>query len=151
MARMYSRKKGKAGSKKPDKKQTPSWSRYKGKEVELLVVKLAKEGKNPSQIGLYLRDVYGIPDAKTVCEKSITAILKEKDLQKEIPEDLMALIKRSVQLRKHMLVNTKDQTAKRGLLLTESKIKRLIKYYKLNNRLPEGWKYDPEKAGLFLE
>ena len=66
MARMYSRRKGKAGSKKPAKKQVPSWLRYKGKEVELLVVKLAKEGKNPSQIGLHLRDVYGIPDTKIV-------------------------------------------------------------------------------------
>ena len=44
MARMYSRDKGKSGSTKPAKKTIPSWVRYKGKEVELLVKKLAKEG-----------------------------------------------------------------------------------------------------------
>lgn len=151
MARMYSGSRGKAGSKKPSKKQIPSWLRYKGKEVELLIVKLAKEGKNPSQIGLYLRDVYGIPDTKTVAGKGITDILKEKKLLKEIPEDVMALIKKSVQLRKHLALNRKDQTARRGITLAESKIKRLVKYYKRTQRIPESWKFDPEKAGLYLE
>ena len=62
MARMHSRKRGKAGSKKPMKKVLPLWVRYKSKELELLIVKLAKEGKTPSQIGVILRDTYGIPD-----------------------------------------------------------------------------------------
>ncbi len=151
MARMYSRRKGKAGSKKPAKKQVPSWSRYKGKEVELLIVKLAKEGKTPSQVGLQLRDVYGIPDTKTVTGKSITTVLAEKKLQKELPEDLMALIRKDVLLRKHLLLNKKDETAKRGLLLTESKIKRLVKYYKRTQRVSAEWKFDAEKVGLYLE
>ena len=47
MARMYSRKRGKHGSKKPAKKTVPSWTRYKPKEIELIIVKHAKEGKLP--------------------------------------------------------------------------------------------------------
>ena len=43
MARMHSRKKGKHGSKKPAKKSTPSWTRYKPKEIEMLIAKLAKD------------------------------------------------------------------------------------------------------------
>ena len=151
MARMYSRKKGKHGSKKPAKKTAPSWIRYKAKEVELLIAKLSKDGKSASQIGMILRDVYGIPDTKIVAGKSITAILKEKKLQKEIPEDLMAMIKKDVQLRKHLERNRKDETAKRGLIITESKIKKLTKYYKKNQRIPESWKFEPAKAGLYLE
>jgi small subunit ribosomal protein S15 len=71
MARMYSRKRGKSGSKKPAKPILPGWVRYKAKEVELLVAKLAKEGKSSSEIGLFLRDVYGIPSVKLVTQKRI--------------------------------------------------------------------------------
>jgi len=151
MARMHSRKKGKAGSKKPLRRVLPTWVRYKAKEAELLIVKLAKEGKTPSQIGMALRDTYGIPDVKLITKKSITDILKEKKLQAEIPEDLMALIKKNVLILKHMEKNKMDETAKSGKLLTESKIKRLVKYYKRVGRLSSKWKYDPKKASLYME
>lgn len=148
---MYSRSKGKAGSKKPIKRTIPTWIRYKGKEIEFLILKLAKEGKTPSQIGIIIRDTYGIPDIKFITKKKITALLKEKKLLAEIPEDLMALIKKSAKIIKHLEINQQDNTAKRGLQLTESKIKRLVKYYKKTRRLESGWKYDPKKARMFVE
>ncbi|TKJ17108.1 30S ribosomal protein S15 [Candidatus Woesearchaeota archaeon B3_Woes] len=151
MARMYSRNKGKSKSVKPTRKTNLSWLRYKEKEVELLVTKVAKEGKTASEIGLFLRDNYGIPSVKKITNKSISEILKEKKLAKEIPEDLMALIKRTIMLRKHLEKNHKDETAKRGINLTESKIKRLVKYYKQNKKLSMDWKYDPDKIKLFIE
>jgi len=151
MARMYSRKKGKSGSKKPIKPTVPTWVRYKAKEVELLIVKLAKEGHSPSEIGIILRDTYGIPDEKRVSGKKITKILKEKNLQTKLPEDLTALIKKAVKIIKHTEENKTDKTAKRGLQLTESKIKRLTKYYKKTDRLPSKWKYDPNKVKLLME
>jgi len=129
MARMHSRKRGKAGSKKPMKKVLPIWVRYKSKELELLIIKLAKEGKTPSQIGIVLRDIYGIPDEKLVTKKNITKILEEKKILPELPEDLTALIKKAISIKKHMEINKKDEKARFGLLLTESKIKRLTKYY----------------------
>jgi len=151
MARMYSRRKGKAGSHKPSQPTVPSWIRYKEKEIELLITKLAKEGKKPSQIGLILRDTYGIPNAKLITKKSVTAILKEKKILSEIPEDLLALIKKSIAVNKHLEVNKKDETARRGLTLTESKIRRLIKHYKKTGKLSSEWKYDPKRAGMFTE
>ena len=151
MARKYSRKKGKAGSHKPSQPNVPSWVRYGEKEIELLITKLAKENKNSSQIGIVLRDKYGIPNAKMITKKAITHILKEKKLLSEIPEDLLALIKRSVAINKHLERNKKDETAKRGLILTESKIRNLIKYYKKTGKLPSEWKYDPKRAGMFTE
>jgi len=117
MARMYSRKHGKSGSKKPIKKVLPVWLRYKPNEVELLIAKFAKEGKNSSEIGILLRDTYGIPDVRTLCKKKISQILKEKNLTSEIPDDLLALIRKSVAVRKHLETNHKDETAKRGLIL----------------------------------
>ena len=151
MARVYSRKRGKSGSKKPVEKKTPTWIRHTPKEVEMLVVKMAKAENSPSQIGLHLRDAYGIPDVKTVCGKKITQILDEKDLRTELPEDLISLIRKAVMVRKHIEKNNQDNTAKRGLKITESKILRLVRYYKSNERLPDTWKYDPKKAQLLLE
>ncbi|HIQ50834.1 MAG TPA: 30S ribosomal protein S15, partial [Nautiliaceae bacterium] len=45
----------------------------------------------------------------------------------------------------------KDLHSKRGLQLIESKIKRLVKYYKRKKVLPENWKYTPEIAKLLVE
>ena len=101
MARMYSRKKGKSGSTKPIKR-VPSWMRYKGNEIEKLVIRLAKSGTTPSEIGMVLRDTYGIHDIKAVAGKRITKILKENDLLKELPEDLMALIINFIDVKKHL-------------------------------------------------
>lgn len=151
MARMHSRKKGKSGSNKPVQKTKPTWIRYKPKEIELLIVKFAKEGKTSSEIGIILRDVYGVPDAKMLIGKPISRILAEKKLLKEFPEDLIALMKRSVFIRKHIENNKQDMTAKRGLQLTDSKIKRLIKYYKKAGKIPADWKFDPSKLKMYTE
>ena len=97
--------------------------------------KVAKEGNTASMIGLILRDAYGIPDVKTITKKSISLILKEKKISKELPEDLMALMKKNIKERAHLESNHKDMVAKRGLQLTEAKIMRLIKYYKKSGKL----------------
>lgn len=151
MAKMHSRKKGKSGPKKPLKPSKPTWLRYKPKEIEMLVAKLAKEGKTASQIGLVLRDTYGVPDVKSLTEKSISEILDEKKLTPELPDDLVALMRKSIAIRKHREANKKDEAAHRGLNLTESKIRRIIKYYKRSKRLPVDWKYDPAKLKMYTE
>ena len=151
MARMYSRKRGKAGSKKPLKKTKPTWLTHKPKEIEILITRLAKDGKTSSEIGIIMRDTYGVPDVKTLSGKRITKILEEKKLLKEIPEDLLALIKKSVLIKKHLDENHKDMPALRGLQLTESKIKRLVKFYKSTTKLPLEWKYDPKSVKMYIE
>ena len=150
MARKYSGAKGKAGSKRPVKRSVPSWNRYSAKEVEMLVMKLHKEGQAPSQIGLHLRDLYGIADVRTLCGKSITTIMKEKNVLNPMPEDLMALIKRLIMIKKHLEENKQDKVALRGLQLTESKIHGLVKYYKRTGRLAKDWTYDVNKAKLYV-
>jgi small subunit ribosomal protein S15 len=151
MARMHSRKKGKSCSKKPLELKKPFWQNKKSKEIELIIAKLAKEGNTASKIGIILRDSYGIPDVKVLLEKSITQVLKEKDLEKELPEDLLSLIKTSVSIRTHLEENKQDKVAKRGLQSCESKIKRLSKYYKTVGKITEEWKFDPKRAKMFIE
>jgi small subunit ribosomal protein S15 len=116
----------------------------------MLIAKLAKEGNPPSYIGLMLRDKYGVPDVQALCGKSITEILKDKKQLPELPEDLTALMRRAAAINKHLGENKHDMTALRGLILTESKIKRLVKYYKTTGRIPENWKYDIAQAGYLL-
>jgi small subunit ribosomal protein S15 len=151
MARMHSGKRGKSGSKRPVKKVVPTWVRYKDKEAELLITKLSKEGNTTSKIGMVLRDSYGIPDVKLITGKSISHTLKDKKLQSELPEDLLAMIRHNVRIRKHLESNPRDETGHRGLLLAESKIKRLVDYYKKTNRLSKDWKYEPDKVRLLIE
>lgn len=147
---MHSRRKGISGSKKPIVKKQPEWVRYGAKEVEMLVQKLAKDGKSSSEIGIFLRDSYGIPSVQIITKKSIVGIMKEKGLAKELPEDLFNMVRKSVAIRKHLEENVQDQTAKRGLMLTESKIRRLVKYYKRSHVLPQDWKYDAKSLRLYV-
>lgn len=151
MARMHSGAKGKSGSLKPENKTKPTWLRYSEKEVEMLILKMAKEEMSSAQIGVVLRDSYGIPDIKLILGKSITAIMKEKGIEFKVPEDMENMMRRVLDLKKHIEFNHKDYTAKRGLQLTESKIRRLMKYYKKTKVLPADWKYDPNNIRLYIE
>jgi len=150
MARMYSKARGKSGSTKPKEKKIPSWMRYKSAEITKLIIKIAKAGKSASEIGVELRDSYGIPDVRVAVGKKLTEILDENKLLKEIPDDLMALMRKNIQIRKHLELNKKDETGKRGLILTGSKIRRLVNYYQSIERLPKGWKFDPERIKLYV-
>lgn len=147
---MHSRKKGKHGSKKPLQKIAP-WVAYSPSEVEEIVLKLSRQGMQSAKIGLVLRDQYGVPSVKAVKAKPVAAILKENKLYPELPEDMVNLLKKAVNLRSHLKKNRKDHTSYRGLELTESKIRRLAKYYIREKTLPAGWKYDPERAVLLVK
>ena len=141
MATMHGRGKGKSGSKKPESKEKPIWVKYSKEEVEIIIVKLAKQGMQPTKIGLVLRDVYGIPLVKPITKKSISKILKDHNLHAKEPYEISNLIKRASELKKHVEKSKHDKVAKRGLQLTEAKIRRLAKYYKSKGILDEKWKY----------
>lgn len=153
MARMHSRRKGKSGSKKPATKENPKWLAHSPKEVEQLVVKSAKSigSQSPSKLGEILRDSYGIPDVKKITMKKIITILKENKMPLALPEDLSSLIKKEIKIIKHIEKNKKDIASKHRLHLTESKIRRLTKYYKRKEVLPKEWKYSKEQAKLIVE
>ena len=143
---MHSRARGKSGSKKPVSSQSKSWVSYSASEVEQLVVKLSKSGKSTAQVGLVLRDSYGIPDIFAVANKKVLSILKHHNLNPKIPDDLVSLIKKEDMLKKHLAKNKFDMPARRGLLLTTSKIRRLIKYYIRENVLPNKWAYNSSEV-----
>jgi len=51
----------------------------------------------------------------------------------------------------HFEANHHDMVAKRGMQLTEAKVRKLAKYYKRNGVLPAEWKYDRKRAKLLIE
>lgn len=141
MAKLYSRRRGKSGSIRPVSKKPPAWCKYTPEEVEALVVKLSKEGNSPSMIGLILRDRYGIPLVKPIVEKTVKEIISGAGLASKLPEELEVLLKRAVELKKHLEKNRKDYRNKHALALVESKIHRLAKYYRDKGAIPSDWKY----------
>jgi small subunit ribosomal protein S15 len=145
MARMHSRKKGKSGSTHPSRLEKPVWVELSSEEVENEVVKLARKGYSTSMIGVILRDSYGVPLVKVVTGKPISQILEENGIEMTLPEDITNLIKRALALRKHLETNHKDLESKKGLQRIESKIYRLISYYKKKKVLAADFKYDSEK------
>ncbi|MEM1994576.1 MAG: 30S ribosomal protein S15 [Nitrososphaerales archaeon] len=148
LARIHSHRKGKSHSIRPTSKRVPSWVTHSPEEVEALIVKLAKSGLKPSEIGVRLRDEYNIPLVKPILGKSITEVLKENNLLSDHPEDLERLINRATRLQEHLRVHKNDRKNVRSLELLEAKIHRLSKYYKRIGRISPDWKYSAVIAQL---
>lgn len=151
MGRIYGKGKGKHGSKKPPVKIVPKWLENKSKEIEDLVVKLAKERYSSAEIGTILRDQYGVPDVKLATGKTITQIMRENNVYPQLPEDLLNLLRKAVNLREHLEKNKADKHSRRSLNNLESKIRRIIKYYRREGKIPSDFVYDPEKAKLIVQ
>ena len=66
----------------------------------------------------------------------ILRIMKKLGMAPEIPEDLYHLIKKAVSMRKHLEANRKDRDGKFRLILVESRIHRLARYYKARQPRP---------------
>ena len=114
--------------------------------IEKKVVELAGQDKSTSEIGTMMRDTFGVPDVKLSTGKKVNRILKENNAAQNLPEDFTNLITKALRLRKHLDNNHKDKHNKRALNLTESKVRRLGKYYRRKKILPVDWKYDPQTA-----
>ncbi len=119
-------------------------------EVKNIAQKLAKQGVSPTKIGLQLRDQYGVPSFRAATGKKLTTYLEHEGLYKKFPEDLLQLFKKAVRIREHLKTNKKDIHNKTKLSHTESKIMRLLKYYKRIGKVPADWRYDPEQAALLI-
>ncbi len=114
------------------------------------ICKLAKKGMTPSQIGVMLRDWHGVAQVRWVTGNKILRILKKKGLSPALPEDLYHLIKKAVAIRKHLERNRKDKDSKFRLILVESRIHRLARYYKTKRVLPPNWRYESSTASALV-
>ena len=93
------------------------------------IIKYARKGLTPSQIGVILRDAHGVSQAKVVTGNKILRILKSNGLAPE---------------------NRKDKDSKFRLILIESRIHRLARYYRTVAVLPPNWKYESATASALV-
>mmetsp|Transcript_42531 Transcript_42531/g.40785 ORF Transcript_42531/g.40785 Transcript_42531/m.40785 type:complete len:154 (+) Transcript_42531:42-503(+) len=152
MGRMHAPGKGISRASRPYVRTAPGWLKnlYTSEDVQEHIVKLAKKGLTPSKIGVILRDSRGIAQVKSLTGTRILRILKSKGLAPELPEDLYCLIKKALNVRKHLERNKQDKDGKFRLVLIESRIHRLARYYKRTRVLPPNWKYDSATASTLV-
>jgi len=151
MARIHARKRGRSSSTRPPHTMNPKWANQDAKEIEELIVKMAKEGMSTSLIGIRLRDHHNVPSVKLLTGKRITQIIKDNGMEYKLPEDLANLIKKAVNIHDHLSENTRDVHNRRNLQLVEAKIRRLGRYYVTNDVLPIDWKYSIKTAKLLVD
>ncbi|HIH60077.1 MAG TPA: 30S ribosomal protein S15, partial [Ferroplasma sp.] len=108
-------------------------------EIKEEIIKFKKDGLSNSMIGIRLRDQYAVPGVRPVLHQKMGKILEANGIKDDIPEDLAFLLKRYKNVSKHLLLNKKDISNKRGSQLIMSKILRLMRYYKRTGRLPSDW------------
>ena len=154
MARMHSRRRGSSGSDRPADDEPPEWSDVDADAIEDRVVELAEQGYDPSQIGLKLRDegVKGtpIPDVKAATGSKVTEIMESNHVENDVPEDLRHLLEQAIRLNEHMQENGQDHQNRRALQNTESKVRRLVDYYR-GDKIAEDFTYTYENAVELLE
>ncbi|MCE2508166.1 MAG: 30S ribosomal protein S15 [Nitrosopumilaceae archaeon] len=148
MGRMHTHRHGKSHSRRPVEVRIPQWLAHTPRQVEDLVVRYAKEGLTPSQVGLKLRDQHAIPLVRSITGKTIGEILEQREMRPEMPEDLDNIVRKAVGLQRHLRENKGDRRNIRSLELIEAKVHRLSVYYKRIGRIPKSWKYKSVVAQL---
>ena len=66
------------------------------------------------------------------------------------PQMILTLHEQAVAVRKHLERNRKDMDSKFRLILIESRIHRLSRYYKTVGALPPTWKYESSTANTLV-
>lgn len=94
------------------------------------ICNMAKKGIMPSKIGMLMRDQFGVGLVNHYTGSRINRILRAQGLASEMPEDLYFLIKRAVSMRKHLERNPSDTNCRHHLILVESRIYRLSRYFR---------------------
>lgn len=148
MGRMHTHRHGKSHSRRPVEVRIHQWISYTPKQVEELVIKYARDGLTPSQIGIKMRDQHAVPLVRPITGKTVGEILEKNDLKPDMPEDLDNMVKKAVGLQRHLRDNRGDRRNVRSLELIEAKVHRLSVYYKRLGSIPQSWKYKSVVAQL---
>lgn len=111
MGRIQSKGKGKGISSTvtPFKRRSSKWVSHTPRTIADLIVTMAKKGMSPSQIGVSIRDKEAVPSIKLLTGQKIARLLKKygKNIfylgcAPQIPEDIYCLIKKAVNIRRHL-------------------------------------------------
>jgi Ribosomal protein S15P/S13E len=141
---MHSGGRGSSGSTKPAAKTEPRWLDFEANEVRDMVVGLARDGHDPSEIGRTLRDQHGIPSVKQITGQKISDILEDEGLGLEMPEDLRNLVDKADSLQSHLEEHPKDLQTERQLELVKARVRKVASYHREEGNISSDWEYTAE-------
>jgi len=102
----------------------PVWLKMTEEELRKLILELS-ERNQPAQIGLILRDQYGVPTTK-VFGKKLSAYLKEAGKNEFF--EVKNIEKKVERMKEHMKKNGQDKKAKHKFQKANSKLNAIRKY-----------------------
>ncbi len=108
-----------------EKLDKPTWVKIKEADLRKIIVELAQKN-SPSQIGIILRDQYGIPTTKIYGLK-LKKILKEENVDRN--EDLENAEKKVEKMKEHLKKNVTDRKAKHRLQKAQSRLNVTRRYF----------------------
>jgi len=105
--------------------EKPAWLKMKEQDIIKIIAELS-EKYQPAQIGLVLRDNYGIPTTKIYGKKLLSYL---KELGKNTNPELENAGKKVERMKEHLKSNVTDRKAKHKLQKAQSRLNVLKKYY----------------------
>lgn len=97
------------------------WTKISAKEIEKIILDLARQGTTPEKIGLILRDQHGVPKAKLLGVK-IGKILSKNNIDSN--SESKNISDKIENLKKHSEKNKHDYTAIRKAVMYTARINR---------------------------
>lgn len=119
-----------ARTKETEKIKKPVWLKTTEEELKKLIVQLAEKNP-PAQLGIILRDKYGIPTTK-VYGKKLGRYLKELGISTN--PDKENAEKKLEKLKEHFKNNITDKKAKHKLQKAQGKVRTFGKYAEKRNK-----------------
>ena len=105
--------------------EKPIWLKMSEEELKKIIVELA--GKyQPAQIGLVLRDQYGVPTTK-IFGKKLAVYLKEAGI--DTKAELKNVEAKVERMKEHLKANVTDKIAKHKLQKAQSRAIKVRKYF----------------------
>ncbi|MFA4960612.1 MAG: 30S ribosomal protein S15 [Candidatus Pacearchaeota archaeon] len=108
-----------------EKNLKPTWVKMKESDLKKIISELS-EKNSPSQIGLILRDQYGVPTTK-VFGKKLKKYLIELGIEKN--EDLENAEKKVEKIKEHLKKNITDRKAKHKIQKAQSRLNIMKRYF----------------------
>jgi ribosomal protein S15P/S13E len=108
----------------------PAWVKMKEPELKKIILELS-EKHAPSQIGMILRDQYGIPTTR-IFGKKLKAYMKELGIERN--EDLENAETKVNKLKEHLKGNVTDRNSKHKLQHAQSRLNIIRKYFGISIR-----------------
>ena len=110
--------------------EKPTWVKMKEPELKKVIAELAQK-HSPSQVGIILRDQYGVPTTR-VYGKKLKSYLEELGINRN--EDVENAEKKITRIKEHLKQNITDKKSKHKLQKAQSRLNIVQKYFGITKK-----------------